>query len=156
MNETSFARRKFIAATTAGLVGAIAGCTGGESEAEAVNTNSGSTQTTQTSDDSGQLAPTCETSKIEDESLTKARWEGYANGTTEIESVELTVSSVVDFPTQVAAQVFFYREKGGFEPSTITKKEFGVLSPNERKTLTITRTGLNSKDWDVELLFSCP
>ncbi|WP_152421517.1 hypothetical protein [Haloferax gibbonsii] len=153
MDNCSYQRRAFIAATTTGLLGGLAGCTGGDSEAEAVSPDP---EPTQTSDESGQAAPTCDTSKVEDESLVKARWEGYANGTTEIESVDLTVTSVVDFPIQVAAQVFFYREKGGFEPSTIAKKGFGVLEPNERKTLTVTRTGVSSKDWDVELLFSCP
>ncbi|WP_128081470.1 hypothetical protein [Haloferax sp. ATB1] len=153
MDERSYQRRVFIAATTTGLLGGLAGCTGGESEADAAPP---ATEATQTPDEPSQPEPTCDTSKIEDESFVKARWEGYANGTTEIESVDLTVTSVVDFPIHVGAQVFFYREKGGFEPSTIAEKDFGVLEPNERKTLTVTRTGLSSKDWDVELLFSCP
>lgn len=98
----------------------------------------------------------CDSSVIEDESTNTVEWDGVANGTFEIESVDLTLTNLVDFPVSVTATVVFYGE-GGATDVKATPSVSEVLEAGESREFEITRTGPGeAQDWDVELSVSCP
>lgn len=108
------------------------------------------------SDDGTTSGPAeCDPAVIADDSTDTVRWEGIANGTFEIESVDLTITNIADFPVAVDGVVLFFGEGGATDvESTVTVS--AVLEAGESRDFKITRTGIEAKDWSVELDVSCP
>jgi uncharacterized protein YcfL len=136
-------RRKYLATTLATVSGmALAGCSS-EGDSGVGGSDIGS---------DGGSEGQCDPATIE--STDPVRWEGVANGTFEIESVDLTLTNQVDFPVSVTATVYFYGEGGATDieamPSVST-----ILEAGESEEFEITRTGFDAVDWSVGLSESC-
>lgn len=148
--------RRGVMAASAMLI-SLSGCSGsGDNSDEADDGNGGNDGGDIGSEDPNNGASNeCDPAVIESDSTNTVRWEGYANGAYEIESVDLTVSNVVDFPVNISMYIYFYEEEGEIEPSAIWQEEV-VLDGGETNQYDITRTGLDSTVWDVEMEVSCP
>lgn len=135
-------RRKFLSSVGVSSVIGLAGCAGSNNE----DTDT-PTEASVGEEDTG-----CTQTKL-DEPGDTVRWEGSAEGTTEIDSVTITARNVKDFSVEARFDVFFYREQGDIEPATVSDRVL-VLQGGESQTFTIEMA--LGQEWDVELELSCP
>ena len=133
-------RRKYLGTISATVSGvALAGCSSDGSN----------------DDGSSSAENQCDESVLNDDDSNSVRWEGFANGTTEIESIDLELESYVDFPASVSITVFFYREEGDFEPIHQVSRTVEIEGRGFRQIqITDTRS---AGGWDGEITeLSCP
>jgi len=141
-------RRNYLATFSAAASGvALAGCSGESGD------SGGSSDDSSSGNGGGSSSTGCDPSKIGANG--GVRWEGVANGTFEITSVDLTLINTEDFPISVTATLLFTGE-GGATDVEATPSVSALLDGGESREFEITRTGFDAQSWDVGLSESCP